>query len=187
MSFSDEYRDAVETSLAGRSAVRVATEAGLPRLAIETIMEGRDPGLSRAAEVAEALGLELRLVRKDEHFSLEAMQLAMAHALKLPVGGEKPTYPVPPGQTLESMIRGLAANVGVAYAYFSLAFRPWDCPDPKSRMESLSKLVRILEDSGVEHKNLPEAAMTAFVVARAGSFDLDDDADDDSGTGEEDG
>ena len=41
-----------------RPIAKVAREAKLPRDAIRNILAGRDPGLSRAAEVAEALGFD---------------------------------------------------------------------------------------------------------------------------------
>lgn len=47
-------------ALAGRSEISVAREAGLPRLAIREALGKHEPKLSRAVEIAEAVGLEVR-------------------------------------------------------------------------------------------------------------------------------
>lgn len=55
----DEFRRIIETALAGRSAIGAATAAGLPRDAISRVLRGREPRLTRVAEICDALGLEL--------------------------------------------------------------------------------------------------------------------------------
>ena len=47
--------------MAGRSVAGTATAAGLPRNAIRDVLTGHEPRLTRAAEVAGALGFEFRL------------------------------------------------------------------------------------------------------------------------------
>lgn len=89
MAFGDDFRSAVERALAGRAASRVAKDAGLPSQAIATILEGRDPLLPRAAEVAEALGLELCVRRKGEALNPHALRLALM-SIFVNVPGEDP-------------------------------------------------------------------------------------------------
>ncbi len=64
MSALYEFQEMIREALGGRSATGTATVKGLPRLAIRSILLGHDPKLSRAAEVASALGLEFRIGRK---------------------------------------------------------------------------------------------------------------------------
>lgn len=54
-----QFRKEIEKALDGRSIAGEARRAGLPRDAFRTILKGSDPGLSRVADVCEALGLEL--------------------------------------------------------------------------------------------------------------------------------
>ncbi len=58
MSVLEEFREALRTALADRSLAGTAVEAGLPRDAIRSVLVGHDPRLSRAVELADALGLE---------------------------------------------------------------------------------------------------------------------------------
>lgn len=58
MSVLEEFREALRTALADRSLAGTAVEAGLPRDAIRSVLVGHDPRLSRAVELAGALGLE---------------------------------------------------------------------------------------------------------------------------------
>ena len=58
MSVLEEFREALKTALADRSLAGTAVEAGLPRDAIRSVLVGHDPRLSRAVELADALGLE---------------------------------------------------------------------------------------------------------------------------------
>ena len=58
MSVLEEFREALRTALADRPLAGTAVEAGLPRDAIRSVLVGHDPRLSRAVELADALGLE---------------------------------------------------------------------------------------------------------------------------------
>ena len=60
---SSVFRDLVRSRLreTGLSASRAATRAGLPRDAIRSVLRGHPPGVTRAAEICAALGIELRL------------------------------------------------------------------------------------------------------------------------------
>ena len=58
-SILDQFRREIEGALDGRSVAGEALRAGLPRDAIRRVLKGRDPSLTRAAEICEALGLEL--------------------------------------------------------------------------------------------------------------------------------
>ena len=55
----EQLRREVETAMEGRSVTGEAERAGLPRDAFRTILRGVDPGLSRVADICDALGLEL--------------------------------------------------------------------------------------------------------------------------------
>ena len=52
------FRNEVRRALDGRAPISVAVAAGLPRNSIRQILKGHEPKLSRAAVVADALGLE---------------------------------------------------------------------------------------------------------------------------------
>ena len=56
----DAFHRAVTNTLGPRSPYVVAREADLPTNAISRVLEGTDPQLSRAIEVAKALGFEIR-------------------------------------------------------------------------------------------------------------------------------
>ena len=58
MSVLEEFREALRMALADRPLAGTAVEAGLPRDAIRSVLVGHDPRLSRAVELADALGLE---------------------------------------------------------------------------------------------------------------------------------
>jgi len=58
VTWRERFESEVRKAVSGRPLARVATDAGLPRNAIRNILEGHDPRLSRAAEVAKALGLD---------------------------------------------------------------------------------------------------------------------------------
>ena len=89
MSFTDDFRNAVRRALGGRTANRAAKEAGLPQRAIATVLDGGDPLLSRGAEIAEAVGLELCIRRKGEPLNPHALRLALM-SIFVRVPGEKP-------------------------------------------------------------------------------------------------
>lgn len=55
------FRQEIARALGSRSAVSVAKSAGLPRLAIRQALTISEPKLGRAAEIAEAVGLEIRI------------------------------------------------------------------------------------------------------------------------------
>ena len=57
MGAGDRFRDAVREAVDGRPVASVATGAGLPRDAIRNVLEGHDPSLSRAAQIAEILDM----------------------------------------------------------------------------------------------------------------------------------
>ena len=59
----ERFRAAVREAVGKRSVASAATDAGLPRDAIRYVLDGRDPRLSRSAEIAEALDIEFRLGR----------------------------------------------------------------------------------------------------------------------------
>ena len=61
MTKSLEFREAVREALGNRSMSGAATAADLPKDAIRYILMGHEPKLSRAAEVANALGFEFYL------------------------------------------------------------------------------------------------------------------------------
>ena len=52
------FRNEIRRALDGRAPISVAVAAGLPRNSIRQILKGHEPKLSRAAVVADALGLE---------------------------------------------------------------------------------------------------------------------------------
>ena len=52
------FREEVRKAVGNRPLSRVATEAGLPRDAIRSVLRGHDPRLSRVVELSDALGLE---------------------------------------------------------------------------------------------------------------------------------
>ena len=56
----DALHRAVSNTLGGQSPYDVARDAGLPHQAIVRVLEGTDPQLSRAIEIAAALGFEIR-------------------------------------------------------------------------------------------------------------------------------
>ena len=58
MNWRERFESEVRAAVGGRPIAKVAKEANLPRDAIRNILDGRDPKLSRAAEVAKALGLD---------------------------------------------------------------------------------------------------------------------------------
>ena len=60
-SILDQFRQEIEGALGGRSIAGEALRAGLPRDAIRRVLKGHDPSLTRAAEICEALGLELHI------------------------------------------------------------------------------------------------------------------------------
>ena len=131
MDFGDEFRKAVEVALGGRAATRVAVEAGLPRRSIATILEKHDPGLSRAAEVAQALGLELCVRRKgaplDEWSFKTAAHAAFAAQLSrfdFEGASEKDVV-----NTLRFAAR-LLRTLPAIYAGVSESFSPAECADP---------------------------------------------------------
>ena len=55
----DQLRLEVEKALKGRSVAGEATRAGLPRDAFRRVLQGHDPRLTNAADICDALGLEL--------------------------------------------------------------------------------------------------------------------------------
>ena len=57
----ERFSAAVRSAVGKRSVSGAATDAGLPRDAIRYVLDGRDPRLSRAAEIAEALNIDFRL------------------------------------------------------------------------------------------------------------------------------
>ena len=57
----EQFREAIRSVIGDRSLSGTAVGAGLPRDAIRNILVGHDPKLSRAIEVANALGLDLQL------------------------------------------------------------------------------------------------------------------------------
>lgn len=63
MGAAERFREAVRQAVDKRSVAGVATDAGLPRDAIRYVLEGRDPKLSRASAIAEALDIEFCLGR----------------------------------------------------------------------------------------------------------------------------
>ena len=67
----ERFQEAVRQAVGKRSVAGVASDAGLPRDAIRYVLEGRDPKLSRAAAIAEALDIDFRL-GKDQGDSLAA-------------------------------------------------------------------------------------------------------------------
>ena len=171
MSFDDEFRDAIAQALGSRSPITVAREAGLPRMAITTVLEGKPPSLGRAAEIADAFGLRLRLHRKDLLDLLQPMRLAVEHLLERPRDnqGEKELPPLPQGTAVEhreAHSLRIAMQAVELLTLFRQAFAAWDCPDPERRMEEIRDIRRILGESGVGYEELPEATMRAFIVAR---------------------
>ena len=131
MDFGDEFRKAVEVALDGRAATRVALEAGLPRQSIATILEGTDPGVSRAAKVAQALGLELCVRRKgallDEWSFKTAAHAAFAAQLsRFDFEGVSEKDAVNTLRFAARMLRTLPA----IYAGVSESFSPAECADP---------------------------------------------------------
>ena len=133
MHFGDEFRKAVEVSLGGRAPTRVASEAGLPRRSIATILEGHDPGLSRAAEVAQLLGLELCIRRKgaplDEWaFKCAAHTAFVARLSTFDFEDASEKEVVNMFRFAARMLRTLPAM----YAGVAEAFSPSECADPKA-------------------------------------------------------
>ena len=68
----ERFRQAVREAVGKRSVASAATDAGLPRDAIRYVLDGRDPKLSRAAEIAQALDIDFRL-RPDPSDPTEGM------------------------------------------------------------------------------------------------------------------
>lgn len=79
-----ELQNIIDTRLAqtGQSAIELDRAAGLVG-ATSLIRRGKVPSIERAAKLLDALGLELRVVRKCEPIDLLALQLAMQHTLWL--------------------------------------------------------------------------------------------------------
>lgn len=59
MNKAQQLSQEVRKAIAGWPLASVAGAAWLPGDGIRSVLVGHDPGLSRASEVAEALGLEL--------------------------------------------------------------------------------------------------------------------------------
>ena len=57
----EDFHAAVSTALTGRPAARTATDSGLPRDAIRSVLLGRDPHMSRADEICRALAITFTL------------------------------------------------------------------------------------------------------------------------------
>ena len=55
----EAFHRAVTNTLAGRSPYAIARDAGLPFQSIVRVLEGTDPHLSRAIEIADALGFKI--------------------------------------------------------------------------------------------------------------------------------
>ena len=86
----ENFRQIIETSLAGRSAASVCREAGLPENAISLLRHPRNrmPSLDRASRLLDALGLELHVRRKGEIFDKGALESAIVAAFLLRYGLE---------------------------------------------------------------------------------------------------
>ena len=56
MDWRERFKSEVRAAVGGRPVARLNASAGLPRNAIQNILDGHDPKLSRAIEVASALG-----------------------------------------------------------------------------------------------------------------------------------
>ena len=61
MGLMNDFRETVRDALGNRAASRVARDAGLPPDAILRVLRGRDPLLSNARAVAEAVGLDFQI------------------------------------------------------------------------------------------------------------------------------
>ncbi|MXY66979.1 MAG: hypothetical protein F4Y47_00260 [Acidobacteriia bacterium] len=57
----ERFRQAVREAVGKRPVAKVAVDAGLPRDAIRYVLKGRNPPLSRAAEIADALELDFAI------------------------------------------------------------------------------------------------------------------------------
>lgn len=119
----------IESHLAGRSAVEVSQAAGLPKGAITALRrDGMVPSLERAAQLLDALGLELRVSRKGEHIDPRALRLAMDE-LRQPGNGFDLDRSREPTVT-----RALAE----AYTRLAPAFAPQSTNDPDKMYRLLS-------------------------------------------------
>ena len=130
MAFEDDFREAIVHALDGRSPVRVAKDAGLPRRSIETIVHGNVPGLARAARVADSLGLELSVRRKGASVVDEdALRLATMRM-----------FSEAPGADLDKAAR-FAATIGRAYVRFVEMFGAAAGPDERDAVVKAAEAI----------------------------------------------
>ncbi len=65
MSALNSLRESLKKAANNRPLSKIAVEAGLPRDAVRSVLNGHDPRLSRAEAVAKAVNLEVRIGNAD--------------------------------------------------------------------------------------------------------------------------
>ena len=161
MAILDTFRQAVETALAGRSAEAAATRAGLQRKAIVNVLQGSNPGLSRAGEIADALGFELYVRWKGETISPWALRLAIETVLRQ--AGKLRESALPTEDDLAEGAESVASVLIKCYGPFADAFDPSKCDDPEELFRISRVFNRHLGD--VESKDI--ARFTAALESLA--------------------
>ena len=165
MSIITTFRKAVEIALGRRSAEGAATSGGLPRKAIVSLMEGRAPGLGRAGEIADALGLELRVHRKGEALDLHALQLALAVTLLSGTWGEAAKSTNLPIDSVMKSAEVFGAMLAGAYQNLEPGFRPSECGNPAEQYRRMVDALRLYH--GLDGRSPTEAEVQLAAVLMA--------------------
>ena len=136
MSVLEEFREALRTALADRSLAGTAVEAGLPRDAIRSVLVGHDPRLSRAVELADALGLEFYVgppragpdhgaIRKQLREVAVELERLRARAADAALASANDTDDVPGARPVDVVELAAAAGGGADAASEEVVGRLW--------------------------------------------------------------
>ena len=165
MTILEMLRRAVEIALGRRSAEGVAIGNGLPRKAVVGLLEGRAPGLGRAGEIADALGLELRVHRKGEPLDLHALQLAIAVTLLSETWGDvakSADLPIDAVMKSAEVFGGILAG---AYLHLEPGFRPSECGDPAEQYRRMVDAMSLYHGLGRRAATEAEEKLGSILLA----------------------
>lgn len=83
-----EFLTMVDNTKAGKTDAEIDRDAGLGTGAMSNLRRGTSPALDRAAQLAAAVGLELRVHRNDEPIDPRALHIAIEEVRWLNCGGD---------------------------------------------------------------------------------------------------